>query len=207
MIITIIICILLYKYSKNKDMCIRKNIHEIRNSLSVINICDDKEIIKLEIDKINRLLSFKPVDKCNKEILDINMIIDNLVKKYKNIINIEFNNNDEIYIDGDYNKLDQVFTNIIKNSIEANSDKISIDVNKINDSIEIDIHDNGNGIKQKDIKRIFKQFYSTKKYGSGLGVNISNKIINSHNGDIKYISNNKGTIVKITLPYKNMDYI
>ena len=47
---------------------------------------------------------------------------------------------------------------------------------------------------------IIKPYYTTKPNGSGLGLSIVNKIINDHNGSVKFNSNNNGTKVEITLP-------
>ena len=59
----------------------------------------------------------------------------------------------------------------------------------------------GNGISEEDLKRIKEPFYTTKKNGTGLGVSLSQEIIEAHNGTLDYFSKkNKGTKVIITLP-------
>jgi len=61
--------------------------------------------------------------------------------------------------------------------------------------------DNGVGMNDEIKSKIFDAFYTTKKCGTGLGVSLSKEIIEGHNGQIEYISSeNKGTLVKITLP-------
>ena len=115
-------------------------------------------------------------------------------------------NEDEIFIKGDYNKLKQVLVNIIKNGIEAKKDKkraqIRLSIDKTNSNVIIEIKDNGIGIKNLD--KLGNEFYTTKNYGTGLGVSFSKHIIDLHNGDIKYISNKDGTTVKISLPIQNI---
>ena len=96
--------------------------------------------------------------------------------------------------------------NIIKNGIEAKKDKnkaqIRLSIDKTNSNVIIEIKDNGIGIKNLD--KLGNEFYTTKNYGTGLGVSFSKHIIDLHNGDIKYISNKDGTTVKISLPIQNI---
>ena len=57
-----------------------------------------------------------------------------------------------------------------------------------------------NGVGFKDTKSILKPYYTTKKNGTGLGLPIVSKIINEHNGDIKFNKNNTGAEINIFLP-------
>jgi PAS domain S-box-containing protein len=67
--------------------------------------------------------------------------------------------------------------------------------------IQIDIIDNGKGITQENIQKLFNPFFTTKETGNGLGLAICKKIINLHQGDIHVTSEiNKGTTFSITLP-------
>jgi signal transduction histidine kinase len=72
---------------------------------------------------------------------------------------------------------------------------------KATDCVCISIIDNGTGIESDRIKKIFDPYYSTKDYGTGLGLTIVYKIINEHGGDIKVESTKgKGTNFTIYLP-------
>ena len=72
--------------------------------------------------------------------------------------------------------------------------------------IIIEVIDNGLGISEENQKQIFTPFFSTKKKGAGLGMPISLKIIESHNGKMKIISDGEsGTTVQIILPYRQID--
>ena len=64
---------------------------------------------------------------------------------------------------------------------------ISVGTKKINDKVEIRVKDNGNGIPQKVIDKIFQPFFTTKPagQGTGLGLSLSYDIIKAHGGDIK----------------------
>ncbi|MBH5317365.1 PAS domain S-box protein [Paenibacillus sp. GSMTC-2017] len=105
------------------------------------------------------------------------------------------------------NQLKQVFLNIIKNALEAMPDggKVTITtrLQKTNHGnvIHINIQDQGQGIPEELIHRIGEPFVTTKEKGTGLGLMISNQIIEAHNGSL-YIDSkrNQGTSVEISLP-------
>lgn len=108
---------------------------------------------------------------------------------------------DELYIIGDYDRLKQVFINLIKNAYEAKADQIRITTTVRGSQIKIIVRDNGEGIDKADLKKIGEMFYTTKTKGTGIGVNLSKEIITLHNGEIRYDSKLKeGTIVTIFLP-------
>ena len=69
------------------------------------------------------------------------------------------------------------------------------------DSLNIGgITDNGTGFSTDIIKNITKPYFTTKTQGSGLGLSIVNKIINDHNGSIKFLNTSNGAKVQIILP-------
>ena len=138
------------------------------------------------------------------------MLIEDIIDRQLPLMesnNIKFKSDlidDDIYINGDYNRLSQVLVNIIKNSIEAINNKKGIitikDVIKDN-NINIIITDNGVGISKKIMTKIKEPFYTTKVRGTGLGVSLSDEIIKAHNGELIYESKeNIGTKVTIKLP-------
>jgi signal transduction histidine kinase len=102
-------------------------------------------------------------------------------------------------------QLNQAFMNIIQNAVHSISDKgeIHIKTEQSGDQIIISIRDTGCGIKEQDISKIFDPFYTTKEVGkgTGLGMTITYKIIQTHNGKIEVKSKvGSGTEVLITLP-------
>ena len=196
--------------------------HEIKNPIAVcksyldmfdINNKDHVryiDILKEEMDKILLLLQdFLAMNKIKikKEILDINLLLEDVIGQFELILkekNIKFKYNicdDEVFIEGDYNRLNQVLINMIKNSIEAieKNGVISIDY-KIDKNFKIIIEDNGIGIPKEELEKIKEPFYTTKKNGTGLGVSLSIEIINAHNGKLDYEILKKGTRVTIELP-------
>lgn len=205
--------------------------HEIKNPIAVCkgyldmfdinNIAHFKKyipILRSEIDRtLNLLQDFSACNKINIncDIIDITLLIQDIMDNFKlmfNDKNISFNVDiafDEIFVYGDYNRLNQVMVNIIKNSIEA------VDLNKksyiniymkLNASdVKIYIEDNGIGMNEEVLNRVSEPFFTTKQNGTGLGVLLSMEIIKAHNGTLRYESSiGKGTTAIITLPLYNI---
>jgi len=109
----------------------------------------------------------------------------------------------------DYEKLQRVLINIISNAIKYTEPggKIEVLVEKSNGKIIFRVRDNGLGIPENDLSRIFDRFYrvdkarSRKMGGTGLGLAIAKEIITAHNGEIFIESKeNEGTQVTIEIP-------
>ena len=114
---------------------------------------------------------------------------------------------DEVNILSDYDMLQQVWINLIDNAIKYSGEncKIDISVKRLNDkSVKVSIRDNGIGIEEEKLHRIFDKFYqceeSHKKSGSGLGLSISKRIVELLNGTIECRSKKDfGTTMVVTL--------
>lgn len=217
---------MLEKDKKIKD-ALFKLTHEIKNPLAVckgyIDMIDlNKEekalkyinIMKQEINRsLNIISDFVEYNKIKvvKEQIDLNCLLDDVYDSFKILmtnkkIKLEYKNrNDqEIYFNGDYERLKQVIINILKNAYEACTEngKIEISSSLYKNYLDILIEDNGIGMDEETLKNIKEMFYTTKQNGTGLGVALSNEIIKSHNGELLFTSElNKGTKVTIRLPY------
>lgn len=197
--------------------------HEIKNPVAVCkayldmfdveNIEHSKKYVPILRNEIERLLlllqDFLLVNKANMryEIMDINMLLEDVSKNIQPLMNensILFKVDtidDELFINGDYNRLSQVLVNILKNSIEAKAKKIILRTHLTNQALEVFVDDNGEGMDNEIATKIYEPFYTTKPRGSGLGVSLSNEIITAHQGTLEYSSKpGMGTSVKITLP-------
>jgi signal transduction histidine kinase len=74
-----------------------------------------------------------------------------------------------------------------KEAVEGYDPLITVSTKKINDKIEIRVKDNGNGIPQKVLDKIFQPFFTTKPtgQGTGLGLSLSYDIVKAHGGELK----------------------
>ncbi|WP_317969613.1 ATP-binding protein [Paenibacillus sp. CCS19] len=109
-----------------------------------------------------------------------------------------------LWIFGVENQIKQVFINILKNAIEAMVDggTISIMCKRVEDSVMIRIADQGPGIPQEQLSKMGQPFYTTKDKGTGLGLMVTYKIIDNHQGKVTAHSEvGEGTIFTIMLPY------
>ena len=202
--------------------------HEIKNPLAVCkgylsmldvnNLEQCKKYIPIIDDEIKRTLlilqDFSSIAKIKieKDLMDINFLISETIKildplLIKNSIKIYYKEESEIFINGDYDRLVQVFLNILKNSIEALTEKenkkIKISTQVYKNNVTILIEDNGIGMSKYTLEHIEDPFYTTKKDGTGLGTVFSSEIIKEHNGSIQYISEEgKGTITKVKIKVK-----
>lgn len=126
--------------------------------------------------------------------------------KLKEIL-IEKEVESNIHFKGDKEKLAIALLNILVNAIEAittDNGKLKISAKTNNENIHIIISDNGKGIAQQDLNKLFEPFYTSKHGGTGLGLTATHTIISKHDGGIKVSSElNKGTSFFITLPLKN----
>ena len=122
-------------------------------------------------------------------------------------INLLTDIEDDLQMVGDEGMLQQVLVNVLLNAIQASSNdaEISISAKRKDETLVVEIIDQGSGIKGTDFSKIFDPFFTTKSEGegTGLGLSVSYGIIKDHGGSI-LIENIDGAGVKvcITLPVK-----
>ena len=196
--------------------------HEIKNPIAVckgyLDMFDSenpkhfKKYIPILKDEINRTLLLL---EDFKDIVDINLLIEEVIKNIDMLCqknNIKLTSNiidDDIYINADYNRLTQVFINLLKNSVEAipknKEGKILVSEKIKDDHIIIIVKDNGKGMSKELLNKIKEPFYTTKQKGTGLGVSLSEQIIKAHNGSLVYESKEgEYTKVIVTLPIEEI---
>lgn len=188
----------------------RKELLELieESSTNAINMINDllkhglaEDDANLEKEKVNL-----------HELLDSSIFLlkFNAAKKEQTI---DYNIPDDIYVDGNQEKLWRVFNNIIVNAIKFShiGGLIKVSATVQDQWTIVSIEDNGMGIPLKDKDEVFKMFSPAKKSGTageepfGLGLSISKKILEIHNGELWFEPNpNDGTIFYIKLPlYKD----
>jgi C4-dicarboxylate-specific signal transduction histidine kinase len=160
------------------------------------------------------LLDFSRESETDRELCDMNEIVTSMLdllgfKMKKKKVNVQMNLQPaEAYLIGDAARLKQVVFNLLCNSLDALTDggTIEISVRTEDDTMLVEICDNGEGIPPESIDNIFEPFYTTKALGSGtgLGLAVCYGIIQKHKGEISVTSpgQGRGTRVAIRLPVK-----
>ncbi|RUS49231.1 PAS domain S-box protein [Cohnella sp. AR92] len=201
--------------------------HEIRNPLTTLRgfVQLQKkqgslqptylEIMLSELDRINHivgeLLIFskpQPVrfqEASVKDILqDIATMLDSQAKQ--NNIELQLLCPNELpVVRGEPNQLKQVFLNLIKNAMESMPDGGALLIEAMeapdHQGVSIRVIDQGEGIPEEALSRLGEPFYSTKPTGNGLGLMVSQQIIATHKGSLKFTSKlGQGTVAEVNLP-------
>jgi signal transduction histidine kinase len=109
-------------------------------------------------------------------------------------------------VTADVNKIERVFTNIIKNALDAMNERggvIEINSQQVGDKLELTFKDTGIGMSKEVTDKIFTPLFTTKAQGMGFGLPICRRIIEAHGGTIKVESElGKGSVFYVTLPIK-----
>ncbi|MGE5499723.1 MAG: two-component system sensor histidine kinase NtrB [Syntrophothermus sp.] len=205
--------------------------HEIKNPLNLISITAQRLVkefeplndaeeygqlirgMRQEINRvteiINQFLRFARPPVLIKTKISISDVLEDAARLFESAaaercINLAVAA-DETEIMADASQLRQVMVNLIQNAFDAVEDngKVWVTASGKNNKLLIAVFDNGMGIPQENLKKIFDIYFTTKTSGNGLGLSIVNQIINAHNGTIKAESSLKsGTIFTIELPEK-----
>jgi PAS domain S-box-containing protein len=158
---------------------------------------------------IARIRDFVRRNEPERQAVKIDSIIDNTMdlaifesRKYNKQIEVNLPEGlPEVYVDPIL--IEQVLLNLIKNGLEAMSqseqEKLYVHVSQVGREIQVQVIDSGHGIT--DVERLFEPFYSTKKEGLGIGLNICRSIIEAHRGRL-WAENNPGggTIFSFKVP-------
>lgn len=207
--------------------------HEIRNPLTTIKGFiqlikpyltevhkEEYATIALEeIDRANEILfqflnAAKPQTNQVKQV-SLNKLIKEISLLYEGEVNIRnitiktvLDQSDPCLLT-DEKQLKQVLVNIVKNAMDAISEanrlegEITLYTETIENQARIIIRDNGCGMPEETVNKIFSPFYSTKVTGTGLGLSICKRIIDDQGGNIQIRSNpDDGTSFIISLPLK-----
>ncbi|WP_026584753.1 PAS domain-containing sensor histidine kinase [Bacillus sp. J33] len=204
--------------------------HEIRNPLTgirgLIQLLSEKytnkqdqyyfSVINDEISRINEIVSEflilgKPTAQ-KTETLDLRNIIlelEPLIISEANLNNVHFHiflPDVPVKADCTKDQIKQVILNITKNAFESmeNGGELTIKLSRLPTKAQLKITDTGYGIPESEIEKIFNPFYTSKDAGTGLGLVVCRRILQSFGGEIFITSKeNKGTQVDIFLPLQN----
>jgi two-component system sporulation sensor kinase A len=201
--------------------------HEIRNPLTTLigftRILPEKpervreycaimyeELIRIQ-DIVNEFMGLSRPEQSRFRLHEINQLITDLIPIIQaaailNNVDIRTQldpNLPRLLVDG--NQMKQVFLNIMKNAVEAMPDggTLTVVTRMAQERVHIQFTDTGIGIPEEKIPRIGEPFFTTKETGSGLGVMVSYRIIQAHEGRMYFVSRvGIGTTVHIELPIR-----
>jgi len=176
------------------------------------------ESITDHLDKISRftkgLMDYSSLKNTRFETIDVNRMLQRIVeflqpqKRFREF-DIEINTEtDSLEADVDQGLLEQVLYNFLNNAADASSDseikKIEISTDRIDeDMIRLSIRDHGKGISEENLARLFKEKFTTKDTGHGIGLVVCKNIIDRHQGKIAVESQiGDGTTFTIDLPVR-----
>jgi two-component system NtrC family sensor kinase len=168
------------------------------------------EIVRLT-DLLRKMLSFSKPDQDEKQPVDMNAILDEILLLYEkqlreNDIHLSHSFGDDLgKVLASKNQLRQVFLNMISNARDAMPEggTLSVSTMQSGQNIHVEITDTGTGILPENIDRIFDAFFTTKDSvkGVGLGLSVCFVFIREHNGDIQVKSEvGSGTTFTVILP-------
>lgn len=193
-----------------------KTISKMENSVSIERLKESVEVCSQEVSRLdgiikNFLKALRPARPNFAEINPLAPLAETLKFLQNELqdlnINLEINTENSLpSILGDTNMLKQLYFNLIKNAMEAMDLGGIIKITTAFDDnfVKITIADNGCGINQDEITRIFDPYFTTKTDGHGLGMMIASEIVKSHGGTIGIDSRkNEGTSIKLSFPRKD----
>jgi two-component system NtrC family sensor kinase len=181
-----------------------------------------RKLLEMALSEINRLadmlrkmLTFSKPDQEKKQPVNINSLLDGIMMLHKKQLqehDIKLKEKlaeDLAPVYASANQLRQVFLNLIANARDAmpQGGELIVETQSSEDKVIINVMDNGTGIKEENLKRIFDTFYTTKESvkGVGLGLSVCYGFIKDHGGDIKVQSQwGAGSTFSVILPaYKS----
>lgn len=196
----------------------------IKNYLQVIKESSSEPELKEKIEKIDSeagrimdivasLLSFSRLPQRTVPVVNLRSVVEEVLTLLqhkiheKSVLLVRKLNLEDAVVQGDENKLKQVFMNLFMNSLEAvlqqGSIAVALSLSKNGESYELRIRDDGYGIPEDVASSVFNPFFSTKvtKKNTGLGLSICRSIIDDHGGTIDFTSTpGEFTEFLITLP-------
>lgn len=190
------------------DILENPNMNKKTRDEFLYNIRQEVNNIQILVQNLLKLSKFdENVIEFKKEKINVKDLINHslnkleIIRELKNI-SIHVDCDKKIYINGDSTWEAEAISNILKNSIEYSDKDANIDI-KVEDNpfyVKIIIKDYGKGIKEKDLKNIFKRFYKGENSVSGsigIGLNLSQKIVEKDNGFIDVSSTEEETAFEI----------
>ena len=205
--------------------------HEIRNPLGSIRgtaeilrdafPADDRhaeftEILVNEADRLNKVLEdflhFARPESSSSNYFEPSQILSDVLQltqqqAIKKKISVVWDESDLPKTVGDASQFKQVFLNLILNALQAlpNGGQLWIDTQVMNEKVQLSFIDNGPGIPEDDLDKVFNPFFTTKNDGTGLGLAITHRIVLNHCGRIAVENRPEGG-AKFTLTLQRAEH-
>ncbi|MFP4014010.1 MAG: MASE3 domain-containing protein [Chitinispirillaceae bacterium] len=208
--------------------------HEVRNPLNALMAVTEalfqdlgeneefliyKEHISSQVERLSRLMQDllemgKPFDESRRALINCSHLIKATAGLWKtsarrtHTLRTVFEEGTErAGISGDYTKLQQVLINLLDNASQHSPAQTEIAIHLAicsHQRLSIRITDQGSGVDENELKRIFEPFYTTRKKGTGLGLSIVKQIVEFHGGEIEIYNNDplEGLTVSLCFPLK-----
>jgi signal transduction histidine kinase len=203
-----------------------KIVHEIRSPLCSIELYAtmlESELGEGETSRLSRgissgilsvnniltnMLLFSRQQKPSKSRIDAVALIDDALRMLEPMtasrgILLERSARSSPRLDGDAELLKQVLLNVVLNAVQATNGegRIGVSVRDADGAAVIEVSDEGEGIREEDLERIFDPFFSTKVKGTGLGLAIASRIMEAHGGFIRVRSEwGTGSVFELHFP-------
>jgi signal transduction histidine kinase len=201
--------------------------HEIRNPLNGVRLsmqvleqrlrkgsiqASDLTLVMSEVDRMDALLTdllaFRKGKMAEVSTLDVLPIVRRCVelarpKRGETEIEIcALNGPPDTEAASDPARLTQAILNLLLNAVEASgaNGHVVVTVRRVNQKVEIEIHDSGPGLNEEQRKHIFEAFYTTKPNGTGLGLAVSRQLVTEMGGDLFYVNSSKGACFIVSAP-------
>ncbi|SFH84152.1 Signal transduction histidine kinase [Tindallia magadiensis] len=196
---------------------ISQTLHQEALEAEETSMAEGLSIIENETDRANRvikgMLDFARPEPLKLKAMDASVILEDLLHIMKSLakqhqVEISSNMKAILPIHADADRLKQALMNLMLNGIQSmkNGGTLTITLDIVNREKEekqalIVIRDEGNGINEKDLPYIFDPFFTTKDGGTGLGLSVTHRIIEEHQGSIEVKSHkDEGTEFYLYLP-------
>lgn len=183
--------------------------HELFKEIDLLTQSIDKGATRTA-DIVRGLKIYSRSDRGSYSQVAIAQSLDNclllLRNSYKDRIEVETHIDEGLSLEANAEKLDQVFMNLLNNSIQAmeGKGKLTIVARKLEAEVEVEVLDTGKGIPEDVQNRIFDPFFTTKAVGqgTGLGLSIALGIVKEHHGNIEVQSEPGKTLFTLRLPLR-----
>lgn len=203
--------------------------HEVRNPLGTLRglahffgsedgateACKEySKFMISEVDRLNQLVTELLQFGAPRDVTFGKVDVKSMVEKIVTLLGKDFAEKNLRFVQhfthsaalyGDSDLIMQALLNLLKNSIQATPEggEISLDISCDEQACRLSVSDTGVGISKEAQNKMFDPFYTTRKSGTGLGLSVSHRIVERHNGYFEINSVvNKGTTITIVLPHK-----